>query len=140
MSLQLTEVLKAHLIKSKEKGLKLGLGDHPEHVFTNNQGGFVDVNVWRKRIFIKALEKAELRRIRIHDLRHTYATLRISKGDNIADVSKQLGHHSVKLTLDTYYHWIPGKLKNEVDELDNLHLSAPHTHPGSEIEDKVSAN
>jgi integrase len=66
-------------------------------------------------------------------VRHTYATLRISKGDNIADVSKQLGHHSVKLTLDTYYHWIPGKKKSEVDELDDptfLHPSAPYTHPG----------
>ena len=78
------------------------------------------------------MEKAELGRIRIHDLRHTYATLRISKGDNIADVSKQLGHHSVKLTLDIYYHWIPGKKKSEVDKLDDptfLHLSAPYTHP-----------
>jgi integrase len=40
---------------------------------------------WRHRVFNKALEKAELRRVRIHDLRHTYATLRISKGDNIQD-------------------------------------------------------
>jgi integrase len=61
-----------------------------------------------------------IRAIRIHDLRHTYATLRISKGDNMADVSNQLGHHSVKLTMDVYYHWIPGKKKAEVDELDNL--------------------
>ena len=71
-------------------------------------------------VFSKALTKAKLRKIRIHDLRHTYATLRISKGDNIADVSKQLGHHSVKLTLDTYYHWIPGKKKSEVDGLDDI--------------------
>ena len=71
-------------------------------------------------MFNKALKKAEIRKIRIHDLRHTYATLRISKGDNIADVSKQLGHHSVKLTLDTYYHWIPGKKKSEVDGLDDI--------------------
>jgi integrase len=52
-------------------------------------------------------------------MRHTYATLRIAKGDNIADVSKQLGHHSVKLTLDTYNHWMPGKKKAEVDGLDD---------------------
>jgi len=36
----------------------------------------------------------------------------------IADVNNQLGHHSVKLTLDIYYHWIPDKKKAEVDELD----------------------
>ena len=39
---------------------------------------------------------------------------------NIADVSNQLGHHSVKLTMDVYYHWIPGKKKSEVDELDDV--------------------
>ena len=61
-----------------------------------------------------------------------HSKLRISKGDNIADVSKQLGHPSVKLTLDNYYHWIPGKKQSEVDELDDpffLHPSEPYTHP-----------
>ncbi len=70
--------------------------------------------------------------LRIHDMRHTYATLRISKWDNIADVSNQLGHHTPKLTMDIYYHWIPGKKKPEVDALDDpefMNLSAPYTHP-----------
>jgi integrase len=143
MSLQLTEALKAHQHKSKKKGLAIGLGGAAEFVFNNEKGRMVDKDNWRRRVFYKALEKAELRRIRIHDLRHTYATLRISKGDNIADVSKQLGHHSVKLTLDTYYHWIPGKKKSEVDELDDpsfLHPSAPYTHPGQSENKKEAAD
>ncbi|RLB33986.1 MAG: hypothetical protein DRH11_07395, partial [Deltaproteobacteria bacterium] len=119
MSLQLTETLKAHKLASKKKGLALGLGNLPEYVFTDNRGGAIDMNNWRRRIFNKVLEKAGLRKIRIHDLRHTYATLRISKGDNIADVSNQLGHHSIKLTLDIYYHWMPGSKKAEVDALDD---------------------
>lgn len=81
-------------------------------------GGMIDGDHLRRRVFTKALEKAELRHIRLHDLRHTYATLRIGKGDNIQDVSRQLGHHSVKLTLDTYAHWMPGSNRNQVDELD----------------------
>jgi len=125
MSAQLAEALKVHHLQSKKKGLALGLGDSPEYVFTNEKGGLLDKDNWRRRVFNKTLEKAELRRVRIHDLRHTYATLRISKGDNIADVSAQLGHHSVKLTLDVYNHWIPGKKKSEVDALDNMHLNAP---------------
>jgi len=106
----------------------------PEWLFFNSIGGNVDVNNWRRRVFNKTLTKAKLRRIRIHDLRHTYATLRISKGDNVADVSNQLGHHSVKLTMDVYYHWMPGKKKAEVDALDDpsyQHSSAPYTHPNS---------
>ena len=59
----------------------------------------------------------------------TAATMRIAKGDNIADVSNQLGHYSVKLTLDTYYHWMPGKNKSEVDGLDDMHPDAPYVHP-----------
>ena len=117
MSPQLTETLLAYRTASIKKGLRLGIGE-PEHLFSNNAGRPIDVNNWRPRIFNKALTKAKLRKIRIHDLRHTYATLRISKGDNIADVSKQLGHHSINITVDTYYHWIPGIGKSQVDELD----------------------
>ncbi len=132
MSLQLAEALKAHEMVSKKKGFALGLGDLPEYVFTNKEGKPNDTNNWRRRVFKKALRKAGLREIRIHDLRHTYATLRISKGDNIADVANQLGHHSVKLTWDVYYHWVPGKKKPEVDGLDDpdfMHPSAPYLHP-----------
>ena len=35
-------------------------------------------------------------------------------------VQKILSHHSVKFTYDAYYHWVPGKKKAEVDELDDL--------------------
>jgi len=135
MSLQLTEALKAHKLASKKKGLALGIGNLLEFVFTNRDGGLIDQGNWRRRVFKKALQKAGLREIRIHDLRHTYATLRISKGDNIADVSKQLGHYSIKLTLDAYTHIIPGKKKSEVDGLDDhsfKHPSAPYTHPEAE--------
>ena len=78
--------------------------------------------------------------IRIHDLRHTYATLRIAKGDSIHDMSNQLGHHSVKLTLDVYSHWMPGKKKAEVDALDDidyLHPNAPHLHPTPNSGEKI---
>ena len=136
MSPQLTETLLAYRKASIKKGLRLGIGE-PKNAFSNNAGNPIDIDNWRPRVFNKALKKAGLRKIRIHDLRHTYATLRIAKGDNIADVSNQLGHHSVKLTLDTYYHWIPGKQKNEVDELDNLHLPAPYTHPKRKKDEKI---
>jgi integrase len=61
--------------------------------------------------------------------------LRIAKGDNILDVSKQLGHSKISMTLDNYAHWMPGEHKSQVDELDNLHLSTPYTHP-EEVEGK----
>jgi len=81
------------------------------------------------KVLIRCLKLAGLRRIRAHDLRHTYATIRLINGHNIGDVSYQLGHSSIKITVDTYGHWLPGKFKSEVDELDNLHrrtLYAPY--------------
>ena len=96
------------------------MGDEPEWVFSNSRGNPIEASNWRRRVFNKALKKAQLRKIRIHDTRHTYATLRIAKGDNTADVSHQLGHHSPKFTMGFYYHWMPGKKKGEVDGLDDL--------------------
>jgi hypothetical protein len=52
------------------------------------------------------------------------------KGDNIVDVSSQLGHSDVSITLKTHTHGLPGSKKSEVDELDSdteptCTLSAP---------------
>ena len=95
-------------------------------VFQGDNGRYLSY----KRIQL-ALHRIAPKPISPHVLRHTYATLRIAKGDNIVDVSKQLGHKNIKITLDTYTHWVPmEEYQQQVDELDTLHLSAPHTHPG----------
>ncbi|NIO20877.1 MAG: tyrosine-type recombinase/integrase [Candidatus Aenigmarchaeota archaeon] len=64
-----------------------------------------------KKLGDKTVQRARLRKVRVHDLRQTYATLRIPKGDNIGDLSRQLGHSSIEVTTDIYYHWIPGRRK-----------------------------
>lgn len=93
-------------------------------IIANNRGQPVPA-----RTLQQTLKKVAPRPIRLHDLRHTYATLRITKGDNILDVSKQLGHHKAAFTLDKYAHWMPGQHKAQVDELDTLHLAAPSLPP-----------
>ena len=131
ISPQLAEAFKREMQGIKLKEIKPGENKN-QYLFTNANGNPIDKNNWRRRVFSKAVKKAEITGCRIHDLRHTYATLRIAKGDNIGDVSNQLGHHSVKLTLDIYYHWIPGKQKAEVDALDDPALrlpDAPYMHP-----------
>ena len=90
------------------------------------------MNNWRRRVFNKALKKAGLRQIRIHDLRHTYASLLIQAGESLAYVRDQLGHHSIKVTVDIYGHLAPEGNKAAVDKLDDnlpLHPAAPYTHP-----------
>lgn len=124
----LSETLKKHKTYQKKAGLKRGQ-PMPEWVFANKNGKII-----RRAVFENALNRcldaAELQRIRIHDLRHTYATIRLLRGHNIGDVSYQLGHSSIKMTYDIYAHWMPGKFKNEVDELDVLQPAATYTQPG----------
>jgi integrase len=133
MTPQLAKVLKAHLVNAKEETLRKGWGELPAYLFINEEGKSPDPGNLRRRVHNKVCEKAGLRRIRIHDLRHSYATIRITAGHNIADISRQLGHSSYKITVDIYYHWMPNEKKEEVAELDYLgkhrQQSATYTQP-----------
>jgi len=66
------------------------------------------------------LAKANLRYIRVHDLRHTFASLLIQNGESLAYVKEQMGYHSITITVDTYGHLVPGGNKAAVDRLDGL--------------------
>lgn len=63
------------------------------------------VNVTRS--LQRTLRRLGLPHRRFHDLRHTFATLAIEAGEDIATVSRALGHSSVAITADTYMHVTP---------------------------------
>ncbi len=63
---------------------------------------------------------AGLTPIRVHDLRHSHASLLISKNVDIATVSKRLGHDKIKTTLDTYAHMFEQNARGVADILDQL--------------------
>ena len=65
-------------------------------------------------------EKSELPQIRIHDLRHSHASMLIDMGFDILEISNRLGHESVKTTLDTYSHLYPDKDTKLATELNKL--------------------
>lgn len=65
-------------------------------------------------------KKAGLRKIRIHDFRHSCASLLINKGANITLVSKYLGHTKIDETLNTYSHLYESALTQVVDLINNL--------------------
>lgn len=50
---------------------------------------------------------AGVKHIRIHDFRHTHASLLINEGINVMEISRRLGHKDIKETLDTYAHLYP---------------------------------
>ncbi len=63
--------------------------------------------------------KNDLNKIRLHDLRHSHASLLLNEGINIVVLSKRLGHEKVSTTLNTYSHMIPkdDKLLNIMEQL-----------------------
>jgi integrase len=61
------------------------------------------------RAFARAVERVNVLRIRLHDLRHTHATLLLASGTNVKLVSERLGHATVSFTLDVYGHVLPGQ-------------------------------
>ena len=124
MSMQLTQVLKDAKHQRKLETINKGWGKVPDWVFVSSAGTPLDINHWRKRVFYKAIEKAELRRVRVHDIRHTYASLLIQAGESLAYVRDQLGHHSISVTVDIYGHLTPGGNKDAVDRLDDLDTDA----------------
>lgn len=65
-------------------------------------------------------KKAELKQIRIHDFRHSCASLLINKGASIALVSKYLGHSNITITLNTYTHMYKSELEDMTNILNNL--------------------
>lgn len=118
MSNQLTETLKNLLKQAKADKLSKAWKELPEWVFLNSEMNPVCDSCFRDRIFPKALAKAGLRKIRIHDLRHTYASLLIQNGESLAYVKDQLGHFSIKMTVDIYGHLAPSGNHDAVNRLD----------------------
>jgi len=84
-----------------------------------------------RRVFWKILKDADLRHMRIHDLRHNWVTKRLSMGHNIVEVSREAGHSSIKITVDTYYHWLPDHAGEDMDQLDQEQPNATYTQPSS---------
>jgi integrase len=60
------------------------------------------------RAFGAAVKRAGVKRIRLHDLRHTWATLALQAGIHPKVVSERLGHATTSITLDIYSHVQPG--------------------------------
>ena len=132
LSDSLVRILGEHRRKVAEEVLKKG-SKMPEFVFTSEEGEFRSGNwVWEQ--FTKANKKSGLRRIRLHDLRHTFASLLIANGESLAYVRDQLGHADIGMTVNKYGHLVPGANRQAMNLLDGqiglgiTGISAPQAH------------
>jgi integrase len=100
-------------------------------LFEGPAGGPMTRNQFQPR-WRRLLKRAGIRPRKAHTLRHTFASQLIQNGENLAYVRDQLGHHSIKMTVDVYGHLLPGD-KAAVDRLDgptirNLPATATPSH------------
>lgn len=91
-------VLRRH--KASRKVVRLGEG----YVFGTVKGTRLDHRNDSRR-FQRAVLPAGIEHHRFHDLRHTYATMLLARGVDVAVVSKALGHADLATTVDIYSHW-----------------------------------
>jgi integrase len=115
------EALISHRKRQIELQLRAGAKcQDNDLVFSTTIGTAVDAQNVVNRHFKPMLRRAGLPDIRWHDLRHTCATLLLSRGTHPTYVQKLLGHASVQLTLDRYSHWMPSMGKHTANAMDEV--------------------
>ena len=112
LSDDLLQTLRDYRNQKKKEALAQGR-QLPEWIFANRFGSFIDIKNVKARNFKRVLKKAELRSIRFHDLRHTFASQLLSNGTNPLYVSQQLGHANPGITMKIYAKWIPNEGQRE---------------------------
>ena len=81
-------------------------------------------NLWLPAVEALAAEHPHLEGLRIHDLRHTAASLAISSNANIKVVQRMLGHKHASMTLDRYSHLLTEDLEELAERFDEVYRSA----------------
>ena len=105
---QAVDALRAHL-ERQLRDMEI-LGDHYQDqglIFTTDTGAPINPSNLRQRSFTPLLKRVGLPHMRFHDLRHTCATLLLSRGVHPKFVQELLGHATIAITLDTYSHVMP---------------------------------
>lgn len=115
------EALRKHRESQVEERERLtGLWQDHDLVFCSTIGTPLSRHNLVRRSFKPLLQKAGLpHTVRFHDLRHTCATLLLSKGVHPKFVQELLGHATISITLDTYSHVVPGMGDHTATAMEN---------------------
>jgi len=101
-------LLKAHRRRQREERMAWGEAwTDTGYVFTREDGTLIHPDQVSSRLEM-LIRRAGVPRIRVHDLRHTHATLGLAAGVPLKVMSERLGHATTQITADLYQHVIPG--------------------------------
>lgn len=133
---QVVVELRAHKERQDRHKEQLGAGYiNNDLVFANDLGGPVEPRAFT-RIFERLLVKADMRRIKFHDMRHGFATMMLHLNEHPTTVQALMGHATASVTLDRYTHVDNGLLKQATSKLGQL-LDLDSNGPGEVQETQV---
>ena len=117
--LQLPEVLITELCNLRSKQIESGLFNDNGYINIDSNGEIISASMLQKK-FKKALVDCNLPDIRLHDLRHSFATLMLCNNVPMKITSKMLGHSNIGITSDIYTHVLTDMQKHAVSVLSDV--------------------
>lgn len=105
--------LLTHQVRQKKRGIE------SEYIFCNRDGGPIEPRNLNRQ-FYRLCEAAGLSGVRLHDLRHTCATLLLAQGVSPRVIMATLGHSSIQVTMNVYAHVMPAMQQEAAERLAHL--------------------
>jgi integrase len=100
-------VLRAWKKRQMEERMLTNVRSKTEVIFAHPDGSWINPDYF-SQVFDRHLAKSDLPSIRLHDLRHTHASILLRQGVPLKVVSERLGHANPAFTLSVYQHVMPG--------------------------------
>ena len=121
LSKRAVAALRRHKVAQNAERLRVGtLWQDSGLVFPSQRGTTMSAKNLTARSFKPLLQHASIpRSVRLHDLRHTCATILLKAGQHPKFVQELLGHANISITLDTYSHVLPGMSDGLADAMDD---------------------
>ncbi len=127
-------ILRKHKEKQEMEGILLGkILTNEDLVFSHFDGKPLLPNTVT-HTWIKLLRRAGLKAIRLHDARHTHASLMLKQGAHPKVVQESLGHSGIQITLDTYSHVAPGLQEAAAQRFDQVLTTKYNKHEKEAVE------
>ena len=127
------QVLREYRTKWEAECLMLGKPLKEEDLVFSHIDGSPLVPDTVSEAWHEAVSRSGLKMIRLHDARHTHASLMLKQGVHPKVVQERLGHSSIQITLDTYSHVVPGIQQMAAARLDDIFKVSPKNEPAEKV-------
>lgn len=137
LSPSVASVLREHREKQSAERAMLGIPLKDDDLVFSDPLGRPLLPDTVSHAWTKTVKRAGLRHFRLHDARHTHASLMLKQGAHPKIVQERLGHASIQITLDTYSHVAPGLQEAAAMRFDEVLNSGREAGP---VEKQLLAN